>query len=206
MLIVSITGGIGTGKSYVANIFYQLNVPIINADNIAKQLLIKDKFIINQIKSHFNVFKLNKETFKKLKIDISQNKKNRLFLEKLIHPKVVHCINEQIKSLNNHPPSNKVNMETYCIIEIPLVFDFLNIIKQININKLVLTNCEPSLQISRVMHRDLLTKRQALSIINAQLAIGKIKDKVDYFIDTNIMSNLKQQIISLHRKFIHLDF
>ena len=83
VLLIGITGGIGSGKTYVAKIFEQLNVPVIYADNISRELLNNDLNIIRNIKQYFNISDLEKN-IKNIKIQIFQNKKHRLFLEKLI--------------------------------------------------------------------------------------------------------------------------
>lgn len=50
MLLVGLIGGIGAGKTYVANNFKELNVPVIIADQIAKDLLYTDQNVILRVK------------------------------------------------------------------------------------------------------------------------------------------------------------
>ncbi len=198
MLLVALTGGIGCGKTYVTKIFEKLKIPIIYADNIAKDLLYNDKNIGNQVKQYFNIADVQKN-IKNIKINIFSNKKHRLFLEKLIHPKVVEHIVLQIRNLaiDIHKSNN------YCIIEIPMLLNLLEILSKIKIDKIILINCYPDLQISRVMQRDKLTRSQVVSILRSQLAVKKINNVADYILDGSKLKNIEQEIINLDQKLRH---
>ena len=197
MLLIGLTGGIGSGKTYVANSFKQLNVPVIFADNIAKELLYTDQNIKLQVQNHFKITDLHRN-IRQIKFNIFKNKKHRVFLEKLIHPVVIQTIKLQIQNLaiNNH--SN-----IYCVIEIPMIFNLLNIARTINIHKIIMVSCDQNLQISRVMHRDKLSKSQVLSIIKSQLSPIRFIGDVDYVLDSTRLDSLNSQIKDLHQKFLH---
>lgn len=197
MLLIGLTGVIGSGKTYVANIFKQLNVPVVFADNIAKELLYTDQNIKLQVQNHFKITDLHKN-IRYIKFNIFKNKKHRVFLEKLIHPLVIQTIKLQIQNLliNNH--SN-----IYCVIEIPMIFNLLHILRTININKIIMVNCDQNLQISRVMHRDKISKSQVLSIIKSQLSPVRFISDVDYVLDSTRLDSLNSQIKDLHQKFLH---
>jgi len=193
VLLIGITGGIGSGKTYVAKIFEQLNVPVIYADNISRELLNNDLNIIRNIKQYFNISDLEKN-IKNIKIQIFQNKKHRLFLEKLIHPKVIAQIVECIKDLKN----NKIN--SYCVIEIPMLHNLIAILTELKIDKVIFINCDNDLQISRVMHRDKLSKSQVMSIVKSQLSLKNMHKLADYILDGNDLKELHKQTINLQKK------
>ena len=195
VLLIGITGGIGSGKTYVAKIFEQLNVPVIYADNISRELLNNDLNIIRNIKQYFNISDLEKN-IKNIKIQIFQNKKHRLFLEKLIHPKVIAQIVECIKDLKN----NKIN--SYCVIEIPMLHNLIAILAELKIDKVIFINCDNDLQISRVMHRDKLSKSQVVSIVKSQFSVRNMQKLADYILDGNDLEELYQQTISLQKKIV----
>lgn len=184
MLIV-VTGGIGSGKTYVTKIFETLNIPILYADQIAKDIILTNKNIYDTIQKYFNVFNLQKN-LKKIKIEIFKYKKKRLFLENIIHQKVLEKI---------------ANINTNCIVEIPLLHNLSNLLTFIKFDKLILVNCDKNIQISRVMHRDKLSKSQVISIINSQLSIShganKIQQLADYIVDGNKLDQLHMQAINL---------
>lgn len=135
---------------------------------------------------------------KQIKTKIFKNKKHRIFLEKLIHPRVVQIIKTQIQNFVINNPSN-----AYCIIEIPMIFNLPYIIRTINIDKIIMLSCDQNLQISRVMHRDRISKTQVLSIIKSQLSPASLGVHVDYFLDSNQLDKLIIQIKDLHQKFLH---
>jgi len=192
VLLIGITGGIGSGKTYVAKIFEQLNVPVIYADNISRELLNNDLNIIRNIKQYFNISDLEKN-IKNIKIQIFQNKKHRLFLEKLIHPKVIAQIVECIKDLKN----NKINR--YCVIEIPMLHNLIAILAELKIDKVIFINCDNDLQLSRVMHRDKLSKSQVMSIVKSQFSVRNMQKLADYILDGNDLEELYQQTINLQK-------
>ena len=191
MLLIGITGGIAAGKTYVANIFEQLNTPVIYADNIAKELIYTDKNINNKIKQYFNILDLE-SNIKNIKIQVFNNKNHRLFLEKLIHPKVIERIILQIQSLKKN----------YCIIEIPMLHNLIQILKTININKIILISCNQNLQVSRAMHRDKLSKTQVMSIIKSQMPEKFLRNFADHILDGNELKNLYAQTVNLNKQLL----
>lgn len=184
MLIV-VTGGIGSGKTYVTKIFETLNIPILHADQIAKDIILNNKNIYETIQKYFNVFNVQ-QNFKKIKLEIFKYKKKRLFLENIIHQKVLEKI---------------ANISTNCIVEIPLLHNLSNLLTFIKFDKLILVNCDKNIQISRVMRRDKLSKAQVMLIINSQLSIAngvnKIQQLADYIVDGNNLDQLHIQAIHL---------
>lgn len=173
MELVAVTGGIGCGKTYVCKIFEKFNIPVIYTDQLVKQLLINDKLLIKQLNNYFKA-DFNKN-LNKLKLNIFENKPQLLFVEKLIHPKVIDQILLNIKSLNSQ----------ICIIEIPMIVHLFNILKNLNINKIILITCDLNLQISRVMHRDKLSKSNVMLIMKNQLSIEKLHKIANYILNTN---------------------
>lgn len=88
-LALGLTGGIGTGKSYVARFFEQLGIPIYYADEEAKKFYY-DKEVIEEIEKKIDsqIVVNGSIDFTKLKKILFSNKKKRISLEKIIHPRV----------------------------------------------------------------------------------------------------------------------
>lgn len=59
--IVGLTGGIGSGKSTIANLFVELDVPIVDADMVAREVVEKGSPLLAQIAEHFGKSILNEE-------------------------------------------------------------------------------------------------------------------------------------------------
>jgi dephospho-CoA kinase len=184
VMLIAITGSIGSGKTYVAKIFEQSNIPVIYADNIAKDLIINDYNINYQVKNFFNIKKID---FKIIKQQIFKNKKKRLFLEKLVHYKVLKIIKSKISQLNSQ-----------CfVLELPMVGNLFNILKILSIDKLIFINCAKNIQISRVMHRDKLSKSEVMLIIKIQLYSNKILKIADYLLNGDDLQLLQMQAVEL---------
>ena len=67
IMLVVITGGIGSGKTYVAKIFEQLSIPVIYADQLVKEIIVNNTSIRIQINQYFNTLdfkKINTQIFK----------------------------------------------------------------------------------------------------------------------------------------------
>lgn len=199
MLLIVVTGGIAAGKTYVTNIFKQLNIPVINADHIAKELIYTDQQINNKIKQYFNISDLE-NNIKKIKIKIFHNKKHRLFLERLVHPKVIEKIILQIRNFE----MNKDFARNYCVIEIPMVHNLREILKIIKINKMVFVDCNENLQISRSMHRDQLSKSQVILMIKSQMSEKFLYHASDYILNGNSLNDLRNETLNLHKKLFSI--
>ena len=187
-MLVAVTGGIGSGKTYVAKVFEQSNIPVIYADQVAQDLMVNDKNIRDQVNQYFNTLDV-----KKIGTQIFKNKKKRLFLEKLIHSKVLETISQRIIAL-------KIS-NNYCIIEVPLLHNMFYILKALKIDRLILIDCVQNIQISRVMHRNRLSKSQVMLIMKSQLssrlAIKRIHDLADYVLNGDDLKQLHIQAITL---------
>jgi dephospho-CoA kinase len=188
IMLVAITGGIGSGKTYITKVFEQLNIPVIYADQVAKELIANNKNIRDQVTQYFNTLDL-----KQISTQIFKSQKKRLFLEKLIHQRALEKISKQamgFKTSNN-----------YCVIEIPLLHNILNILDALKVDQLILIDCDRNIQISRVMHRNRLSKFQVMSIIKSQLsssfAIKKIHNLADYVLNGDDLKQLHIQVITL---------
>src|SRR3989304_8295604 len=89
MLKIALTGGIGSGKSTVAKLFADLGAPVIDADQIAHEIAVPGTLTLQTIAQHFGQSVLQKDgTLNRTKLAdvVFQNKSERLWLEKLLHP------------------------------------------------------------------------------------------------------------------------
>lgn len=184
-MLIIVTGGIGSGKTYVTQILATLGIPVFSSDQIAKDIILKDQDIYQKIQRYFNINDIE-NNFRTIKLQIFKYKKKRLFLENILHPKVLEKI---------------ININTDCIIEIPLIKKFFYILKYIKFDKLIFINCDQNIQVSRVMHRDKLSKTAVNLIINSQLDlhknINKIQQSADYMLNGNSLHELHIQAMKV---------
>lgn len=176
--IIGLTGGIGSGKSTVADYLRAKGISVIDADKMAKSLTDKDTPIMEKIKQSFgNVFfedgSLDR---KKLAEIIFSDMDKKIILENLITKKVVDDIIIKIDNLR------KENKEGITIIDAPLLFEFgLNEI--MDENWLITANME--LRINRVMARDSVIPEAVISRIKAQMTDFEKAEKADIIIDND---------------------
>lgn len=195
MLKIGLTGGIGSGKSTVTKYFAKLKVPIVDADKIVHKLLCPRTKIYKKIIAHFGQYILayNKTiNRKKLRQIIFNNKKERKWLEKLIHPYVRIQIQKQVKLLK----------KPYCIIAIPLLFETKFPPK---IDRILVVDCPQKIQIKRIKKRTRFTTSQIKAIIATQTK-RKIRLKLANDIIHNIstLNNLKKIVKKLHNYYLSL--
>ena len=191
MYIVGVTGGIGSGKSEAAKTFMSLSVPVIDLDDIARQITKKNHpgyvEIINNFGSKY--LDKNKELMRtSLKIDIFNSSKVRKKIESILHPIILREYKKQII---------KYKSEKYIVVMIALLFETGIYLKFINESLLI--DCDEESQFNRVSSRDKLDKQLIESIIKSQLPRDEKIKKADKIINNNhSKAELKEEIYKYH--------
>ena len=195
MLKIGLTGGIGCGKSTVARIFEQLKTPVIDADEIAHQLVAIGQPALAQIQQDFGtrVFKPDGSLDrKKLSEIVFSDPKQKQKLESILHPLVYHFIQAKIKQLNT----------PYCIICIPLIFE-TNMTQLVD--RILVVDCSFETQIERVQKRDNMTIEKIQSIINSQVSRAFRKAHTNDLIDNSVTDDrLAEEVKKLHNLYLSL--
>jgi len=187
---IGITGGIASGKSTISNYLEQIKeLPILDADIFAHEILTPGSKVSNTVIGHFGKKIILKNRLKEKVIDraalaelIFSNKNDRFWLEELIHPIIKVRINKELQKLSNRKT---------IILVIPLLFEakFTEICSEV-----WLAYCSLETQISRLMKRNKLSRKQAMKRINAQLPLEAKREFSDVIIDNNKLQNLEKQI------------
>ena len=142
MLITSLTGGIATGKSVVAQILKELGCYIHKADQVAHQLMEPREPAWEEIFDHFGPSILNLDkTINRAKLGalVFSNREERLFLNKLLHPLIFKKREEEIKRLKIEGDFKIFVSEAALTIEAGYVQFF---------DKIIVTHCQKKNQIS----------------------------------------------------------
>ena len=116
MLVIGLTGGIGSGKSTIADMFADLGVPIIDMDRIARQIVEPGQPALAQIKQAFGEKivdvngHLNRQQLSKIIFDSAEKRHQ---LEAILHPLIRQETERQLAELK----------AAYCIVVIPLLLE-----------------------------------------------------------------------------------
>jgi len=194
MKIVGLTGGIGSGKTTVAAMFSNLNVPVYIADIEAKKLTNTSKLIRKKLTEL-----LGSETY----LETRLNKKfvakkifnDTILLEKvnaIIHPKVAQHFNKWVKKQEG----------VYCIKEAAILFENKGY-KDCDFTILVTAPLQE--RINRVLKRDNSTRKEIESRINNQWSDDKKSNLADLVIE-NIDLNNTQKIVENTHLFLLKSF
>ena len=197
MLKIGLTGGIGCGKTTVSKLFEQLNIPIIDADTIAHQLVEIGKPALSEIVLAFgsdiiNIDgSLNRKKLSQLIFSDSLQKQKQK-LEAILHPKIYQAIQTAVEALDS----------AYCIISIPLLFE-TNMIALVD--RILVIDCPVESQIERVQKRDGLPLVQIQAIIDSQVSRTYRRTHAQDLIDTSIANDkLAETVKRLHNSYLSL--
>lgn len=199
MLKIGLTGGIGSGKTVVSDAFKELNVPIVDTDVIAREVIIKDESLLLKLVDTFGSEILDKnKTLDRSKLrDIAFiNKENKKNLDNIMHPAIRQSTLEEVQNYEDlkHP---------YCIIVVPLLIE-TGFIKLVDRVLVVTAPLERKLQ--------WLEKRSQLSPTKANIIMNKQssdKEKLaqadDVINNDSDIENIHIKISELHQQYLKLD-
>lgn len=207
MLIVGITGGIGSGKSTATQLFAELGVTIIDADTIAKDILSNNAPLQQEVIAHFGdaVLDEHKQLRRdKLREIIFADPKQKIWLESLLHPLVVNAIQDRINQLTDAIDADLDHAQVpYCMIAIPLLAEVPA--SWPLINRVLVIDVDEKTQLARTMQRDHLSANHVQAIMNTQASRQQRLDMADDVIyNESDLASLKEQINTMHERYLRL--
>jgi len=192
MLHIGLTGGIGSGKSTVANLFALRGVPVIDADVIAKRVLEPGQTAFQLTVKEFGNEILNghgridRDLLRKQIFDHPQDRKR---LEAIVHPEVRREIHEILRELT----------APYCIIVIPLLFEAG---QEDLVDRILVIDTDRVRQIERTAARSGLQQDEISKIIDAQISREERRRRADDIITNNDEpSKLTKEVEKLHNEY-----
>ena len=191
MKIIGLTGGIGSGKSTVLELFKILGVKTYSADVSAKKLVNTDPYLINLIKSSFgeNIYDKGQLNSKKLSKIVFEDTEKLKLLNSIIHPAVAKDFKLFLNS----------NNEDYIVKEAAIIFETKS---ENNYDKIILIQSPLEIRIERVINRDNISREEVMKRINNQLDENLIIDKCDYVISNENKEDLEDKVLSIHLDLI----
>ncbi len=182
IFVIGLTGNIGSGKSTVSSILREKEIPIIDADLISREVLIKHPKLLKDIMDSFGneYFDSNGNLLrKKLGNLIFSNNEKKIQLEDMLLPFIISDI------------FDKKGFE-FCIVDAPTLIEN-NL--HFYMNAVILVTVERDIQIQRVATRDSLDLEDVMKRINSQISQDEKIKMANFIIDNNgSLNNTKIQV------------
>lgn len=195
MLRIGLTGGIGSGKSSVCRLFAAMNVPVIDTDIIAREVVEPGQPGLLALTSAFgqeildNAGQLNRRV---LRERVFQDKAQRQRLEAILHPLIRAALHEQLNTVT----------APYVIIAIPLLLEkgWEN-----EVDRILVIDTNEALQISRTMARDEADEEAVQCIMQSQVSRStRVAAADDIIHNEGDYTELERQVEVLHRYYLSL--
>lgn len=195
MLRIGLTGGIGSGKSTVAEIFSALGVAVIDTDEIAHSLLHPDGAAYEKVVEIFGEQVLTPDQTidrRKLARIVFNSEDKKKLLESILHPLIWLIVEQKISLINT----------SYCMIAVPLLIEGKH---QHRFDRILVVMTEPDQQIARVIKRDNRSEEEIKAIINNQTSdANRLQAADDVIYNNDSRKNLIKQVEKLHAAYLRL--
>lgn len=195
MLKIGLTGGIGSGKTTVCQLFASYGVPIIDADDIAHELVKPGMPALQAIEAAFGAEYIQADGWlnrSKVRDVIFTDDSAKQRLEAILHPLVYSTIQAKLSQLQ----------APYCIICVPLLFET----NMAHIaDRILVVDCPVTQQVERVKKRANMAVEKIQAIIDSQISREMRIAKADDLINNAAQeTDLVSQVSALHDLFISL--
>ena len=193
---VGLTGGIGSGKTTVANMFADLGAYLVDTDLIAHALTKENGAAIESIKSAFGVEfilpsgAMDREKMRKHVFSLPNEKK---LLEEILHP----LIREKTEL------AARESKGIYTIFVLPLLIESGS--WQQRVSRVLVIDCSEQTQLQRVVSRNGLEREQVLSIMHTQASRAqRLKAADDVILSEATLDEINVDVKRLHDKYAKL--
>ncbi|KAI0958040.1 hypothetical protein AcW1_006233 [Taiwanofungus camphoratus] len=194
MLVIGLTGGIATGKSTVSTLLRAHQLPIIDADVLARQVVLPGTPALKKIVAHFGGGVLRPDgTLDRAKLGavVFADEAQRRKLNSIVHPAVTRAMLWEVLRC-------WWRGERLCVLDVPLLIEG-GLWKWVA--SVVVVYCSPEIQLQRLMARDGSSHADASARVNAQLPIAEKVQHADIVIDNSgSPQDLETQVGSLVAK------
>ena len=195
MYAVGLTGGIGSGKSTVADLFAELGVPVVDADQAARIVVQPGSPALHEIAQFFGPQALLPDGSldrAAMRQRVFADPRERQRLEAITHPRIQEEVQGQLAAAEGE----------YAILVSPLL---LETAQRKLADRILVVDVPEELQIARTAGRDGGSRQQVQNIINAQSKRSERLKQADDVIDNSKdPKQLPAQVEQLHRKYLQL--
>lgn len=198
MLNIGLTGGIASGKSTVAELFAELNVPVVDSDELARKVVEPGTPGLQALQQHFgdkiiaSDGSLDRAGLRQI---VFNNDTERQFLEDTLHPR--------IRELSDNLGQQHADAgNPYCLFDIPLLVETS---QHHRFERVLVVDVSEQIQATRVVARDNISEEEAMKIINSQASrIERLDAATDMIFNNVLLNALADEVHFLHQKFTEL--
>jgi len=194
MLKIGVTGGIGSGKSTVCEIFKTLGIPVFNADEAGRALTDGNKEVKDKIRENFGseIFDGGTLNRRKLAEIVFEDADKLKQLNDIIHPTVGKAYADWVNDITDKP---------YCLKEAAILFESGS---DKGLDKVIVVSAPQELRIERVVKRDDVTREEVRGRMNRQRSEEERIARADFVINNDGSNPLIPQVMELHEKLLAL--
>mgnify|MGYP003648408105 FL=1 len=197
-MIIGLTGGIGSGKSTVARAFETLGAASVDADDVAREIVLPGEPALLAIKNRFGDQVIHQNgTLNRaaLRDIIFKDPEQRQWLESVTHPKIRERLLQHLAQL-------KTQGAPYVLLVSPLLFESG---QNSLANRAVVVDVPQALQLSRTQQRDGVSESQVHAILAAQLSREQRLAQADDVIDNSgDHRSMMEQVVRLDQRYRQL--
>ena len=194
-MIIGLTGGIGSGKSAAANFFHSEGVTVLDADQLAREVIEQNTPGFQSIVDYFGSDIIGEDGSidrAKLRQEIFDDKEKKKTIESITHPLVRDLMAERIAA----------STSPYSIIMVPLIFETNSMSAY---NRILVIDCDTKLQLKRATLRDNNSSEQIQKILDSQCSrTERLSIANDVIPNNDTLENLKTRSLAMHKFYLGL--
>lgn len=193
--VIGVTGGIGCGKSTICREFAALGAPVVDTDEVAREVVAPGTGGLEAIVTEFGADILTAEGTldrRRLRSIVFADDAKRKWLEALLHPLIRQRTDEHVRAVD-YP---------YCLVCIPLLVERNG---GNRVDRVLVIDCPPEVQVARVAARDKLTAPEVEAIIRTQAPrAARLAAADDVIENVGEVEQLRPGIQALHQRYLDL--
>ena len=194
MYRVGLTGGIGSGKSVVSALFAELGVPVVDTDELARQLTAAGGDAMHDIRAAFGDEIMRDDGAldrAALRRRVFADSSERRKLEAILHPRIRRLVEQALSTLD----------VPYVLIVIPLLVEtggYRDLL-----DRVLVVDCPEAQQVARVMARSGLARDEVNSILAAQATRAeRLAAADDVIVNAASIDSLRADVAALHQRYL----
>ena len=195
MLIIGLTGGIGSGKSVASDKFASLGITVVDADVASRTVVEPGKPALQEIESHFGSEIITEDgqlDRAKLREIIASDAEERKWLESVLHPRIGEQIAKEISE----------STSPYTLFVAPLLLETNS---QEMCARVVVVDVPNDIQVERTAKRDKVPIDQVEQMVSAQMEREKRLEKADdVLLNTSTIEELEKKVEQLHEMYLQM--